>query len=102
MPYSHRKRMRADPNYSPMPEWAYGLENTCLQEEVREAIDARSWALDRGADKHPSGAKLLRVGDKILHEIEHRIVRGDKACRKAAQATRKFNTAGEHARSTAA
>jgi hypothetical protein len=90
-----------DPNYSPIPEWARRLENPCLQEEVREAINARSWAIDRGARNHPSAAKLLRIGDDILSRIEDGRLRGDEACKKAAVALRKFNTAGEHARSTA-
>jgi hypothetical protein len=95
MPYKPKAR-----NYSPMPEWVLQLDD-CLQEEVREAIDAKSWAIDRGADKHPSGAKLLRIGDKILDQIENGL-RGARACRKAAVACRKFNTAGEHAKSTGA
>lgn len=90
-----------DLNYSPIPEWVRQLENSCLQEEVREAIDARSWAIDRGAEHHPSAMKLLRIGDDILAKIEEGRLRGDVACRKAAVAVRKFNTAGEHAKSTA-
>jgi hypothetical protein len=95
MPYSPKAR-----NYSPMPEWVLKLDD-CLQNEVREAIDAKSWAIDRGADKHPSGAKLLRVGDDILARIEDGRLRGAEACRRAAVACRKFNSAGEHAKSTA-
>jgi hypothetical protein len=95
MPY------RRDPNYSPMPDWVRNLDD-CLQEEVREAIDARSWAIDRGAEKHSSAAKLLRIGDEILARIEDGRLRGSVACRKAAVATRKFNTAGEHAKPTRA
>lgn len=92
---------RRDPNYSPVPEWVHAIENDCLQNVVREAIDARSWAIDRGADKHPSGSKLLRIGDEALAAIEHGRSKGDAACKKAAVACRKFNAAGEHAQSTA-
>jgi hypothetical protein len=95
MPYSPKMR-----NYSSMPEWVLKLDD-CLQNEVREAIDAKSWAIDRGADKHPSGTKLLRIGDEILDRIEDGRLSGSEACRKAAVACRKFNTAGEHAKSTA-
>lgn len=98
--YGHMVPYR-DPNYSPVPEWVRQIDNACLQEEVREAIDARSWAIDRGAQRHPSGAKLLRIGDDILARIEDGRLDGIAACRKAAVAVRKFNTAGEHALSTA-
>lgn len=98
--YGHMAPYR-DPNYSPVPEWVHAIENACLYEEVREAINARSWAIDRGAKLHSSGAKLLRIGDDILARIEDGRLRDKDACRKAAVAIRKFNTAGEHARSTA-
>ena len=88
-------------NYSPMPAWLQHIENDCLREELREAIDARSWAIDRGAEHHSSASKLLRIGDDILERIEDGRLQGATACRKAAVATRKFNTAGEHAASTA-
>ena len=88
-------------NYSPMPSWVNAIDNQCLQEVVREAVDAQSWAIDRGAANHPSAAKLLRIGDDILLRIEDGRLSGDLACKKAAVALRKFNTAGEHALSTA-
>jgi hypothetical protein len=98
--YGHAPYPR-DPNYSPMPAWVSKIDNECLREVVREAIDAKSWAIDRGAEKRPSAAKLLRVGDDILARIEDGRLKGDVACRRAAVAARKFNTAGEHAKSTA-
>jgi hypothetical protein len=94
MPYKRR-------NYSPMPAWVNAIDNDCLREVVREAVDAQSWAIDRGAERHPSGRKLLSVGDDILQRIEDGRLKGDAACKKAAVALRKFNTAGEHARPTA-
>jgi hypothetical protein len=84
-------------NYSPMPTWVSHIDNDCLREEVREAIDARSWAIDRGAERHPNSAKLLRIGDSILERIEDNRFHGDTACAKAAVALRKFNSAGEQA-----
>ena len=52
-------------------------------------------------ERHPSARKLLGIGDDILRRIEDGRLKGDAACRKAAVALRKFNTAGEHAKSTA-
>lgn len=94
LPYKRR-------NYSPMPAWVIAIDNDCLREVVREAVDAQSWAIDRGAELHPSAAKILRIGDEILGRIESGQLKGDTACRKAAVALRKFNTAGEHAKPTA-
>jgi hypothetical protein len=92
---------RRDPNYHPMPAWVNAIENDCLRELTREAIDALSWAIDRGAERHKNAAKLLRVGNEKLEVVKEGRLDLGGLSRAAAVALRKFNQAGEQATPTA-
>lgn len=77
------------------PAWSEDLPDTCLRKVVRQAVIARSDAVDNGALKHKSCRAVFESADKTLDQIEFHRITGDIACTKAATALRKFNTAAE-------
>jgi len=83
------------------PNWVEALEDPCLLASVKEALVAREFALDNGAKQHKACRAVLRAADTTLEQVEFGLVKGKDACRKAASAIRKFNTAGECSRPTA-
>ena len=85
----------------PWPLWVERIGSECLQTTVKEALHARDAAVDGGAERHTACARVLRAADATLDQIEFDRVTGRLACRKAADALRKFNTAAECAHPTA-
>lgn len=77
------------------PEWVEGIQDTCLQETVREALVARDVAVRAGALQHRACRAVLAAADATLEQIELGKVGGKVACRKAAVAVRKYSTAVE-------
>lgn len=84
-----------------MPEWLYAIEDNCLREVARAMLDARSWAIDRHADKHKIAVKTFEVAKKKLAIVQEGRGTSAELCKAAALALRKYNTAGEQALSTA-
>lgn len=84
-----------------LPEWIEEIHNQCLKEVVVEALYARSDAVRGGAEKHKPCASVLKSADTTMDSIRFGRVSGDTACKKAATAVRKYNTAGECAHPTA-
>lgn len=83
------------------PEWVKALRDPCLKSVVKEALSARDFATDAGAERYKTCAKLLRVGDTILRSIEDGRATGPAAWKKAADALRKYTVALECAHPTA-
>jgi hypothetical protein len=84
-----------------VPEWVDGLRDRGLRAVVAEALFARAFAIRHGAREHAKGVAALTSADTALDQIADGRVTGDLACRKAAGALRKYNTAAECAASTA-
>lgn len=81
-----------------LPKWVQELvDDRCLYTTVVEALVARQYAIDWGAREYKTEAKIFRAADNTLQMIADGRVYGEMACRKAADALRKFNTAGERA-----
>ena len=84
-----------------VPEWVEELADVCLQTTVEEALWARHYAVRWGALEHKSCRAALASADATLQRIADRRVIGNSACKKAADALRKYNTAAECAHPTA-
>jgi hypothetical protein len=66
--------------------WVDSLDNRCLYEMVVEALTVRASAIH-----HKGDPRTIAVGDQALDEIRTGRVRGDRACKKAAVALRKYD-----------
>lgn len=84
-----------------IPEWAFELEDHCLREVVFEAYVARATAVFDGALKYAACSAAFDSADAVMDQIRLGRYRGAAACRKAAAAVRKYNTALECASPTA-
>jgi hypothetical protein len=84
-----------------VPEWISGIEDACLREVIMEALVARFTAVQGGAELHAPCASALRSADSTMDQIRFGKYKGTPACRKAATAVRKYNTASECAHPTA-
>ena len=94
-------QMPAKTKHVQWPDWVEQLADPCLWETVREALVARGSAVKAGAERHASCRAALRAADQTLDAIADGRVIGQVACRKAAVAIRKYNTAAECAAPTA-
>lgn len=83
------------------PAWVERLEDSCLQQTVIEALVARWTAIKNGAEHHRACKAALVSGKTILENIATGRVTGELACKRAADALRKFTTAVECAHPTA-
>lgn len=83
------------------PRWVDALDNDCLWETVREALQAKASAIRQGAEEHKACRAVMRSADKTIDAIEKGDVQGTEACKKAAVAVRKYSTALECARPSA-
>jgi hypothetical protein len=87
-----------------IPSWVDGLGDECLRDTVLEALiakhDADKAGVDPRADKDPC-ASAYRSGEETLAQIKHGRYDERQACRRAATAVRKYNTARECALPTA-
>jgi hypothetical protein len=92
----HKKVYRKD-----LPDWLDTLDDPCLETTVVEAIVARREAVRDGAENYPACKAALRSGDLTLDTIASGRVRGKAAWKKAADALRKYTSAGECVRPTA-
>jgi len=77
-----------------------GRPDTCLQNVVDEALVTRRAALRAGALDHPACAADVRAGDATLAHVRTGEIAGSFACKRAADALRSYNTAGECAKPT--
>lgn len=84
-----------------VPAWVDALKDECLKTTVIEALVARKYATDHGAEDNRNCAAALRSADVTLDNIESGKLSGKPAWKKAADALRKYNTAGECAYPTA-
>ena len=78
-----------------MPDWIREIDDSCLKAVVVEALIARLSAIDNGAEDHEACNSALRSGDATMDSIRFGRVKGEEACKKAATAVRKYNTASE-------
>lgn len=83
------------------PAWAEAIEDPCLRDVVLEAFVARRAAVLAGADRHRACRAALTSGDATMDQIRYGRYEGKSACRKAATAVRKYDTARECAKPTA-
>jgi hypothetical protein len=83
------------------PEWVQSIEDPRLSATVREALFAGDTAVEAGAKKYKNCQRALRSAEQTLDQIRFGRVTGKAACRKAADAIRKFTTAAECAEPTA-
>jgi hypothetical protein len=94
--YGHMAPLKAKTrNLVPFPAWVDAIEDRCLEEVVREALSAKSWAVSKGALDNPKALDLIRRADEGVEAIERGDAKGHAACRRAASAARKYNSAGE-------
>ena len=79
-----------------IPDWIAFLDNECLQITSFEAAVARKKALKAGVDPEvgPCGA-AFKAAERTLDAVESGKVRGLVACKRAADALRKFTEARE-------
>lgn len=66
--------------------WVDDLDNGCLHEMVVEALTVRASAV-----RHKGDPRTIAVGDQALDAIRTGRVQGDRACKKAAVALRKYD-----------
>lgn len=93
--------MPAKSKHVVLPDWVERIDDPCLVETITEALVARRLAERLGAPDQRPCRSVFAAGDKTLDAIADGRVRGQVACRKAAVALRKFNTALECVRPTA-
>jgi len=84
-----------------VPAWVGCLDSSCLRELVAEALWARQYAVERGAEIDVTCRAVMKSADTTMEHIHDRRVTGDAACRKASAALRKYTTAAECALPTA-
>ena len=76
-----------------MPDWLELIEGHCLQEILIEALVARACAVRNNAESNPRANTALVAGDKTIDQIAQGRYKGRLACKKAADALRKFTQA---------
>jgi hypothetical protein len=80
-----------------------GEGDACLYQNVLEAMTARHYAVQAGAEQHAPCASILRKADAILAAVEDGRATGQVAWRKATDALRKYTVAmgcAEHQKMT--
>lgn len=87
--------MPAKRRYSQVPRWIDELDDRCLYEVAIEAWVARRSAVRAGADKDDRARRILAAADQTMDQVASGRVTGQRACRLAATATRKYNSALE-------
>ncbi len=78
------------------PDWVEAIDDECLSETVKEALQARSTAIRSGAKAHKNCRAALDSADKTLDQIEFGRISGSRACTKAVTAMRKYTVAAEY------
>ena len=76
-----------------MPAWMDRIDDTCLYEMLVEAIVARGAALRAGILQHPRCLPIFQSADETVDQIAYGRYQGQTACRKAADALRKYQQA---------
>jgi len=85
-----------------IPRWVFETGDECLEETLVEAYVARFKAFEAGAPRAGAAcAKAFRSADVTVAAIQDGRSTGKLACKKAAVALRKYNTALECAEPTA-
>lgn len=92
---------RAPDKILKIPAWVDALDNGCLRETAVEALIVRDFAVKHGAENHAACKRVLVAADSTLDSVALGRVTGDLACRKAATALRKYNSAAECVHPTA-
>lgn len=77
------------------PKWVSTIEDDCLHRIVRQVYLARQDAIEQGAPDMRTCTKPFQSGERTLESIRSGKVVGGLACRNAATALRKYNTASE-------
>lgn len=83
------------------PAWVERLADPCLHTTIIEALVARQAAMAQGAPTHRPCRNVFEAAERTLDQIGLGRVTGKEACRKAADALRKYNTAAECAHPSA-
>lgn len=78
-------RLRTVATAIELAPWVQTIDNSCLYEVVVEALTARASAI-----RHNGAPGLIRTGDATLAAVADGRVTGDRACKKAAVALRKY------------
>lgn len=76
-----------------LPAWVNKLEDTCLAITVMEALFARDSAIKAGALDNEDALEILKSGDATIDQIAYGRYHGQVACKKAADALRKYQQA---------
>ena len=90
MPHKYIEKSILNP-----PQWleAMRADDPCLFQMLSEALVARDHAIEAGAQRDPRSHAALRAGDATIDQIAFGRYKSPVACRKAADALRKYTQA---------
>lgn len=81
----------------PLPEWVETISDRCLYTTILEAYVARQFAIKWGARRYRDLGAIFDAAEKTLQMVADGRVTGELACKRAADALRKYVSAGEFA-----
>ena len=88
-----RRRTRIDLEILRLPEWLEAIDDVCLRRTLSEALIARGEAVQFGAMQKRRAKGEIASGDRTVEQIASGRYTGEAACKRAADALRKYTHA---------